>query len=324
MKQYFTSNELIASIKRRAMIPANQVTFTDDDFLKFANEEISLGLLPSILRLREDYFLFTEEIPVEADKSVYDLPHRAIGNKLREIAYRDSNGNIYEMTRIGIGDLPEYNIPFTQNRIHAYIIKNNSIELVPGLSGGPTNAFLVMSYYLRPNELVAESRAGIIKEINRTTGEIYLVDLPDDFATTDSIGCTQTYDFVESRSPHRSIGIDFELQSISTTNKSITVAVSDIPDNLQKGDYVNFSGETIVPQIPADLHVVLAHRVAARCLEALGDMQGLQMANQKLAEMEDKTTNLIDNRVEDSPKKVTNRHSHLRWGLYKRRYRYKG
>ena len=67
MAAAFTSDKLIRSVKRRAMIPENQSTFLDADFLEFANEEISLGLLPSILRLHEDYLLFTDFLTVDQD-----------------------------------------------------------------------------------------------------------------------------------------------------------------------------------------------------------------------------------------------------------------
>ena len=94
-------------------------------------------------------------------------------------------------------------------------------------------------------------------------------------------------------------------------------------DELSIGDHIAISTESAIPQIPDDLHPVLAHRVAARILEALGDTEGLQNANTKLAELEQQTTTLIDNRVEDSPKKVVNRHSNLRAGLNSRYRRYR-
>ena len=85
-----------------------------------------------------------------------------------------------------------------------------------------------------------------------------------------------------------------------------------IPDELSVGDYLANEGECKIPSIPTELHSMLAQRVACRCLEALGDMAGLQMANQKLAEMELKTGSLIGNRVEGANLKVVNRHGFLR------------
>lgn len=315
MAQYFTSSTLIASVKRRASIPDNQNLFTDADFLAFANEEIKIGLIPSILRLHEDYYLFTESIPLTEATSTYDIPDRAIGNKLRDVQYEDSNGNVYEMTRIGIQDKPEYLGSHTSTRVYAFYVENSQIHLMPEITGA-VNGSLNMIYYIRPNELVSEDRVATITNIDRNTGIITVDSVPSGFTTS------TPFDFIKSSAPFTTVGISVTATAVGATD--FTFDTDDIPARLAVGDYINLEFETVVPQIPADLHVVLAHRVAARCLEALGDVQGLQAANQKLAEMELNTTNLIDNRVEAAPKKVVNRHAPARNGLYRRRWKYRG
>jgi hypothetical protein len=316
MASYYTSDELIKSVKRRAMIPANQSTFQDEDFLAFANEEMSIGLVPTILQLHEDYLMFEERIPMAQGTVRYQIPYRAIGNKLRDVAYRDRNGNVYEMTRITKDDLPYYNGPVSTSRVYAFYIENNEICLVPEnitIAGG----FLQVTYYMRPNSLVLLSNVGVITNINRTTGEVSLDKIPSNFSTT------KLFDMVQINSPHKTLDYDLTATAINPVTKSITFTTTDIPTNLQVGDHICLATESAVPQVPSDLHVVLAHRVAARCLESMGDLENLQAANQKLAEMEAKTPNLIDNRVESAPLKVVNRHSLLRNGLYARRYRFR-
>jgi len=316
MAQHFTSSTLIASVKRRASIPTNQSLFSDADLLAFADEEISLGLLPSILRLHEDYYLFVDPVSLQDGISKYEIPHRSVGNKLRDVQFRDSNGNISEMTRIGIQDQPEYIGPYTDNRIYAFYIENNQVVLKPEVTG-TISGDLLMVYYLRPNQLVDESRASTITAIDTDTGIISVDNVPDGF------GIANKYDFIKADAPFSTIALELTATSVNSTTNEYTFTTTDIPGRLSVGDYINLECETIVPQVPADLHVVLAHRVAARCLEALGDIQGLQAANQKLAEMEQNTTNLIDNRVESAPKKVVNRHSLARSGLYRKRWKYR-
>lgn len=317
MSSYYTSDELISSIKRRAMIPSNQNTFSDSDFLAFADEEMNIGLVPSVVQMHEDYFLYTQDIPIDPSKKKYTIPYRAIGNKLREVSYLDAQGNVYEMTRIGVGDLPFYNSPYTYNRAYAFYISNNEICLVPDTLTLSPGTFLRVSYYIRPNSLVLLEKVAVISSINTLTGEIQVSNLPSDFSTNTLL------DFIQVKSPHKTLNFDISPVSINSTSKIITFNVNDIPQNLSIGDHIALAEECAIPQVPSDLHVVLAHRVAARCLEALGDIEGLQAANQKLAEMEQKTQNLIDNRVEDAPQKIVNRHSILRRGTY-RRYRFRG
>jgi hypothetical protein len=106
--------------------------------------------------------------------------------------------------------------------------------------------------------------------------------------------------------------------AINRGTNTLTFATSDIPSLLSAGDHIAFSGECIVPQIPEDLHSILAQRVAARCVEAMGDNAGLQAANAKISEMELKMGNLIDNRSESDPQKITNFNGLLRGGKRRR------
>jgi hypothetical protein len=324
MAKAYTSTLLINSVKNRAMIPETQNTFSDANFLNFANEEISLGMLPSVLRLHEDYFLYTEEVDLIPGVSDYQMPYRAIGDKLRDVAFKDNNNNIYEMTRINVDDVSQYNGPYTTNRVHAFYINNNAVTIQPKITGSMVGK-LVFTYYIRPNEMVTEDRAAIIRSINTTTGEITVNQIPAAFTVADTNTLlTPKLDIIRAKTPFSHLAIDQTPLSFDQANKIITFDPASIPLTLAVGDYINIAEECIVPQIPLDLHVVLAHRVAARCLEALGDAQGLQAANQKLEEMEITTTNLIGNRVEAAPRKVVNRHSNLHLGLYRRRYRFRG
>lgn len=317
MSNFYTSDELIKSIKRRALIPANQSTFVDTDFLAFADEEMNIGLMPSVLSMHEDYYLYTEDIPLISNQSKYPIPYRATGNKLREVAFSDQANTISEMTRIGIGDLPFYNTSSGVNRTYAYYIANNEICLVPESTVISTGATLRVSFYLRPNSLVLLKDVATITSIDRTTGMIQVSNLPTTFNINNLV------DLVQYRSPHKILKYDIQVVSINTISKTITLDPNDIPQYLAVNDQICLAQQSAIPQLPSDLHVVLAHRAAARCLEALGDTEGLQNANQKLAEMEQKMMNLIDNRVEDAPQKIVNRRSILRDAVYSRRFRFR-
>lgn len=314
MSKPLTSNKLIASVKRRAQIPTNQNTFSNQDFLELANEEMAIGLVPSILELHEDYFLWEQDIELVSGQSNYRIPYRAAGNKLKDVYYVDNNNNLYELTRIGNDELAEYNGPFTTGYIRAFRVQNNEVIIEPSINGyvGGKLRFL---YFIRPNDLVIDEEGGVITGINRTTGSITLASLPKAYSVS------QKYDFIQSTSPHVHLEIDLSAVSINSAQKSLTFDPASIPEDLEIGDYLCLAQESIVPQVPTDLHVVLAHRTAARCLEALGDTPGLQNANIKLQEMEVKLGNIIDNRVEGAPFKVKNRHGLLKSGSLANRRR---
>jgi len=309
-----TSNSLIESIKRRASIPENQSTFTATDFLEFANEELRLGVTPKMMSLHEDFLLFEEEFPLESNKSEYQIPSRAIGNKLRDLQFKVNDNNYTEMTRIGIGSrFSEYDVR-SETNLRQYYVKNNKIVLTPSIGGGTPSGALAMIYYIRPSKMVEEDRVGIITGINRTSGEVTLSAVPEDF------NLTTKYDFYKAESPHSILNIDKQAITLNNTTKTLQFAPSDIPEDLEIGDHLSQAGECIIAQIPSELHVMLAQMVACRVLESLGDTQGLQNANNKLAQMMEATGMIIDNRVEDSPRKIVNRHGALRTSIFSKRF----
>lgn len=304
---YMTSDQLIASVKRRASIPTSQSTFTNDDFLAFADEEMSLGLVPSVMTAHSDYFMYTQVIPLVSGQSRYAVPYRAIGNKLREVAYEDGSGQVGSMTQIGIADLSDYNSS-SNSRPREFYMENNEVVLVGDFAQAPVDGKLRLTYYMRPNSLVLLEKVAVITNVDRISGIISVSNLPTDFSINSKL------DLIKVQSPNKTLVFDITPAAINSTSKTITLNLSDIPSTLAAGDHITMAMECAIPQVPSDLHVVLAHRVAARCLEALGDTEGLQTANAKLAELEVKTNTLISSRVEDAPRKIVNRTTTLRRG----------
>ncbi len=304
---YYTSDEIIKSVKARAFIPSTQSTFKDEDFLRFGNEEMNVGMVPEILKSHQDYFLWTENVPFRDNVTKYTIPYRAIGNKIRDVSYQDTSGNLREMTRIGVGELPYWNNSSSSNQVYAFYIQNNQICLAPERTPISASAgSLKITYYIRPNSLVLLKDIAVISSIDRITGIITLSNLPVTYSQN------QKYDLVKVKSPHRCTNIEIQPLSLNTISKTITLNLIDINDELEIGDHLCLATETAIPQIPSDFHVVLAHRIATRCLEALGDTEGLTSANQKLAEMQIQMQPMMDDRVDDAPRRISLRHSILK------------
>lgn len=490
---YLTSNTLIESIKNRALIPTTQQTFTAEDFLRFANEEMMMGVVPLVEQFHEEFFIFEEATSVNANQISYEIPYRATGNKLRSLYLLDNQQNRFPLARISSDDLEYYQGNGYGQSIYAFYIANNTVNLL-NVSSQDSNTKLLFSYYMRPNKLVAETRVvkvqsvapssglslstpsafvvgtnqvtipshnlidGVggslsltgsatlpypfnttttyyVKVINASLVELYSDEdltqpvimqniwatddtkinvandtitlntalytnsIPDVTAVEFSTGGTlpsplnstpfpyftkrvgtdtyelytnqaltfkvdlttvgsglfsvsqqvipgtaaftpdtydinlqstipaafninELFDVLQANSPHKTLRYDLEPVYVSGTvirfrkqdmRRSIddrsSTPVYILP---KKGDYIALAGETIIPQIPDELHSMLAQRVACRCLEALGDREGLAAANAKLVEMETKTAILINDRVEGSPQKVVNHNSPLR------------
>lgn len=308
MAKVNTASVLIEGIKRRASIPENQATFQAEDFLAFADEEQLLGIVPNIMSLHEDYFLFEINVPLVDGQTEYEIPSRAAGNKLRDLQYKPDPKTFIEMSRIGIGDrFANYNDGMLTD-IKRYYVKNNKV-VVSGSLSASTGGQLCFIFYIKPSQLVLEDRIGVIQGINNlNNGQTKLVlnTMPDNFSTS------ILYDVYKSESPSTILQIDLTPLAINVTDRSVTFNTADLPSFLKIGDHLAQAGEATIPQIPNEFHAMLEQMVACRVLEAQGDTQGLQNAMQKLESMTTAGGALVANRIDDAPQKIVNRHGVLR------------
>lgn len=514
---WYTSDKLIEAVKRKISFPITQNTFTEDDILAFANEEMYISQVPAVMQYHEEYFVYRVQVPLVTNISRYPIPDRSIGMKLRDLFWSDASGNYFEMTRISSGDKAFFQRNIGANQaIHKFYLENNDVLLTPSVVGDPTGK-LNFFIFLRPNQLVRDNRArfftaftqditvssvpnigdklyitlnnqsnspsltefiaidntapnplfpfnfniggytqGSSTIITLASPEVHNIPVNNEFKITITgnsaingtytatslsansfsipkevltsgsggvcsfvnafvvgggttstaasnlastinnagIGVTcisdlttsdkkivitykditasfnsQTVtlpppsvavdafsietligfkinatckdlmdvgdliDFLQTKPGHRTYSYDVAIKAVGSRTEGllevhyIKVTKNDLftyysngfnfqpaISNIQIGDYVCLANECIIPQIPPDLHNTLAERTAARILAAIGDTEGLQASNAKLQEIEVRQGTLLDDRVEGAPKKITARHSLLRYG----------
>jgi hypothetical protein len=392
LKPYYTSETLIDAVKRKMAFPIAQVTFSKEDILLFADEELRLAQIPSILQYHEEYLVYTKTIPLTIGKSKYAIPSRAIGMRLRDLFYVNTQGQLCEMSRISPDDKAAFAISSgaTNSPVH-YYLENNNIIVTPEVGTSPIGS-LQFSFYLRPNSLVVDAKAAISSSFSKTVtvdnttllaGDILTVGTlvmaadsefaiginsiatanniatyinglsnPDLSAGVSSNIITLIYsdrtvktittnsaafvvqatitintstvpddivdggivDLLQTDAGHNTLNYDVRLATGSVSATSITLTEDQLPVDFVAGDYICNQYECIIPQIPTDLHNLLAERTCARILEAQGDAAGLQAANTKIDKLEASQGIILDSRVEGSPQKVLNRNGFLRSG----------
>lgn len=410
---YYTSTDLLNAVKRKISFPISQNTFSDVDLLAFANEEMMISQVPSVMIYHQEYFVAYEKVPLRQNVARYPIPDRAIGQRLRDVFWSDNQiqigsdyGNLFDMTRISPEDKAYFQrTSATNNSVEKYFLEGNDVVITPFSSSQPTG-FLIMFYFLRPNQLVTMDRAAFISNFQQLltitdntniTPGVSVVSINDiiftpvtgspatpyefhigtteaetctnlctainalglDFTasnlntniativcnvklqfslvqnqdgssvcysipTTQILGCNATIpqniingaliDFLETRSGHKTKGMNVKVPANGVSGTQLIFNTTDIPDNLVSGDYVCLAQECVIPQIPDDLHTVLAERTCSRILAAIGDTAGLQVTAAKIQEMEGKQGTVLDNRSEGSLIKVFNKNSLLRLG----------
>lgn len=407
MKPWYTSDDLINAVKRKISFPISQNTFTEDEILAFANEEMMISQVPSVLSFHEEYFVYSQVVALEANKSRYPIPERAIGMRLRDLFWKDEQNSLYEMVRVSSEDKAFYQDSTDLNTLtYKYYLEGNDVVLTPNVKAVPSGS-LVFYYFIRPNQLVRNERAAIINAFAQsitvnnasvvagdtvTINDIVYTAVAGAPSTNEfQIGGTSiatatnlnnaintnavitsnngspstniltlTYknskivvttsnalafviptteslqfnsvpanivsgaiiDFLQTKPGHRIRSFDVEIPSNAVSGNIISFTAGTVPTDIVFGDYICLANEAIIPYLPPDLHNVLAERTGARILAAIGDEAGLTAINTKIQDMEVRQGTLLDNRVEGSNAKITNRKSLLHFGRmgWRRRY----
>jgi len=159
---WYTSEDLINSIKRKISFPISQNTFSDNDFLDFANEEMMIAQVPNILKYHQEYFVANVNVPLIDNVSRYEIPNRAIGMKLRDMFWQDPQGNLFDMTRVEAEDAAFFQRNVGANTaIQKYYLEGNFVVLTPIVQASPQGS-LYMTYFLRPNTLTTTDQAATV------------------------------------------------------------------------------------------------------------------------------------------------------------------
>lgn len=307
MSRPLIASKLIKSVRDRALIPTDSSTYQDEDILNILNEEVTQGLLSTIMSLNEEHMVTHEDFASTSTLASNGLkiPERAVGNKLRDIAYLRGN-NYYEVSRITLEELSDYRNNQEDYNIDLCYVEGDTVKFVTNELNADT---IRMYFYMLPNEIVSEDQCGQIFSITDNgddTTTLTLVDFPDNFTNLPIM------DMVSNKVPNKILKYDITPISVNRNSKTVTLNTSDIPNGLSKNDYLCEQFTSPFLNMPSEMHPLLAQRAAVFILEALGDTEGLRNAMMRLEKMETSIQTILEDRVEGAPQKINPRHSPLK------------
>lgn len=295
----WTTTELLASIKRRAGMPTAQATYSTSDLLAIANEQMLEYVVPLVLSAREDYWTRDHDVALADGTLAYRLPYRAVAGKLREVSILDAQSNV--------SNIPRINLPDVGNVTYGFWLQGDQVWLATDSSGNVTNlgTTLRLTYHLRPNQIIETTGAATVSSFNATARTITISTPPTGYSTATA------FDIIRARTPFDSLAVDAEGSLSAST---ITFAGS-LPADLAVGDYVTLTEQTPVPQIPVELHGLLAQKCAIKVLESKQMLDKLEAAAKELSRLERDALLVLSPRVDGECVRVFNRHS-----LYRQRW----
>lgn len=250
----YTTADLITSIERRSFTPTNQSTFDEEDLLEMADEEMRGVIVPSIVRLREDYFVRYSDVSIASGQRAYAIPSRAVGMVVRNLAIVDAANAVTPLTRAEIERLTSYN----SGSPESFYFEGNNVILTP--TPNTSSGSLRIHYALAPSSLVETSETAVISAIDTTLNTVTVTSIPSTWVTGN------VFDLTKQDGGQEPLSID--LTSTDITSNVITLP--SLPSTLRVGDYVSLAGKTSLPQVPAEYRDVLAQAVAARILGDMG------------------------------------------------------
>jgi hypothetical protein len=289
MAQDFTTTALLASLKRRGMLPSNSDTLSTADFLAIATEELQTYVFKLLMATREEFAVATYDLTLTSGTAAYKIPTRAVGGKLRNVAsYDSSSGTLTPLLRLE----PE-RITETANTgsVSGYYLQGDDLVFVPTPGSAAT---IRITYFRRPSALVATSAVFTITE--KGTSSVLADTVPATFSTS------ETFDIVRCKPPFSILYQDLTVNTVGA--HSITLATT-VPTDVAVGDYVCLAGESPVAQVPVELHPLLSQRTVYKCLEALGDEKAA-VAEASADKMRADALTLLTPRVEGASRPIVN------------------
>lgn len=290
----YDMTELIANIKRRCTVPTSQLTYTEPDFAKIANDEMQDTVIPLIMSTREEYFVDYLDVQLPAS-GVIPFPTDSIGVKLRSVVYVQSpiGPVMFNLPRIDL-DVVACNSGMAFTTIAGFYIQGNDIIIYPQNSL-PTNTTIRLYFYKRRLVLTAPEEYGQIVAVDSGTNTVQLTQVPSDWGTGTLLNAV-------SSEPNFATTASL-ITVVSVSSPSIVV---DSVEGLSVNDYVSGLGYSAIPQIPLETHAYLAQCSAVKCLEGVGDRAGMEAAQAKADGMKAGVFTMTSQRVDGSVKKIVN------------------
>lgn len=300
MLPQYDTRALIENIQRRCAVPTSQLTYTNEDLVALANDELQGEVVPLIMSTREEYFVEEYDLSSPAD-GVIEIPANAVGAKLRSVCFKQQTSPLV------LNSLPRIDLDVVAgvgywnfNSVAGFYVQGNSIILYPNTSV-PVNTQMRLYFYKRTLVLTDSTHYGQVVSVDENTNSVVLSFVPYDWATGTEINAV-------SSTPN--FGTTVSLATVvSVSSPSV---VLDSVEGISVGDYISECGFSAIPQVPVEAHPYLAQLTAVKALEGLGDREGMAAAQAKADKLKTSLLVMISQRVDGSVKKVMNPNGGLR------------
>jgi len=317
----YTTDKLLAGVKRRLSIPANQYLLDDEDMLAFADDVIQLDLMPAITSLRQDFMVRRTRTSLVSDQASYEIPYRAVGQTLRDLKLRwpDSTTAQPSSARsLNLYQIEDEHIYREGTTPHGFYFEGDMVILTPTPPSDLTGYELEFWFQMRIGDLVKAENCAVVTNISGDNVTVSSVP------STIEIGTA--IDFVRGQQGHNVI--DFDKVVTNIAGNILTFNTDEVPNTvtetvtsvLKVGDYICPADTTPVIPLPRGCFSYLETGTALRVAESIGDDSAYAKLDKAIDREREDMQKLLAPRIRGENTKIINRNGLLRG----RRYQYRG
>lgn len=313
----WTTDDLVAAVKRRAQIPDAAGDLTDDDIIALANEELHTQVVPMVLTAREHFFVKDYTLSVGQGINDYRLPPAVLSGTLIQVILVDASGmNLGEVAQVPLerADYWTLGTAGIQPGHAEYALIGDRIRLALPNANGYS---ILVRYTRRLGDLIAVSSCAkvngyILNTPSATRTQFNCASVPADFNQNDQYCLVQevpNFDEWVSNIFLQNI-VTGALGTFSVDEDSIpaeyyTLLASQGFDGTQiQTGYWCPNGTTCIVPVPDVFHPVLIRATAAQVLRSLGDWQGAAVEQEALEALKGRIVATITPRTRSRGKTI--------------------
>lgn len=308
MARDYTTLGLIENIKRRANFHTTP-SFGPDRILAYADDELQTVIVPLVRAHRNNHFVDFKDVTTTTSLQ-YDIPPEAINRGLYNVAMLTSNGDPYALIPIDFDREIDFHDKWNAIQVShgsgnhrlGYYVRGDKLHLYNGSQSMTAGKTLRLYFERLPNQIVETSECALVASVDQGTGIVTTSGgVPTSFTTSTPLCCV---------SGKPGFGLKFE-NTLPTESASPTLTFADVSE-IEPGDWIALDGDSPIPQIPVELHPLLAQAACVKVLESMGD-DYLPIAQQKWSEAVMAYKDSYTLRVEQAPKRIYSRNKLSDW-----------
>ena len=293
-----TTDDLIKSIRVRGMFPdASKGSYSSENILMVASEELAIKVVPMILSAREKYYETFIDYPLVSGMPLYPIPERAVGGVISLAQY------IINQSVANLTPLDPTSVLTTVTGLYpkGFFFEDDHIMVYP--TPNASQGTIRLRYPQRTSRLAATIDCAKVTNVDAVTGVVSVYSIPSSWTASTVI------DFIGGHAPCSPYGIDTAIYNVTGTDISFVPATIPLDQNgavaVKVGDWIAPAGYTPLPGVMSEFFPVLAQCTVVKLLEAVGDAANLQSARDDLKVNVSNALKLITPRDQFGLKKVT-------------------